>query len=488
MTYDDLVSQYNYYQNVYNQTINNPSMQAINQNAFNKMQEIQYAMSQAQVQNRNGYYGQNFQPPMYQQQYQQPIGVPAQQMMPQFQQYNQPAPNFGTQINTGGVPSMQMPDVQDRNSGGRYQKMVKEATGRSVPQFSQGFQSSPVMNAGNMSISQPAVQQPAPVVPPKPTKFIPGHKWSYLCGKGAKCQEEIQGDYISYKVSSVSNLTDSKIDNVTDKDQTPLCLEKAVNKYNFILNDESAGFVDLKFTNVYHIYELDEIVLAIGDITKTKEETSFEYDDMKKRISEYITKISSSAEDQLKLLSKIFNVAKFIDYRYSGLFNDVVKTQYEANIKVDNVLWDHKDILDAVSQRYDEKVFSGASRLIDSIRKRALESDKISLTFVEGETREDTYLKVKWEYTNKGMFGHEVLLKTIEDYINVNTVDKGKSPYYKITSQSYKSLYEILNQCDWNEDVKLYIFNRDDDSRFIAYEIIKGDLGAFYIKNEKVHL
>lgn len=476
MTYQELQQAYNYWQGQYNMSCQNPQLSQVTMQAYNNMQELARAMQQFQS---NVGYG-NQQPIGYQQPYNNGVGYyPAQNVQqqqvgyypPQQQNFNAGV-NFGKQLQSNPVPSMQVPNAGDRHSEGRYQKLVSEKYGNM-----QQKQFQPIIQQQVQPVQQPVV----PTVPAKPTKFIQGHKWSYLCSSDKQCIEEIQGDYISYKVQPLSGRYGlSEIDDMTDENQEAVCPEKAANKYAYLTNTQAA-FVDLKFSKTFTTFDLKEILEAVVDDDKTSDEGA------KKVISDVMASKKSN-EDNLTIVTKLYIIGQYVDHRYSGIFNSVARSAFELGLKVGDTLTDYEEILETVRSKYDERVYANITKLITTLKKNALEKDKFSITFVEGEKETDTYLKVKWDYQNKGMYVDYSLFTEIENEVSIGTIDKGKSEFYKITSLSNKHLYDILNAGKIEEGEIVYMFSRGVDGNFVAYEIIKGDVGTFYFRNNKFNL
>lgn len=471
MTYQELQQAYNYWQGQYNMACQNPQLSQVTVQAYNEMQKI--AAEIQKFQSQVGY-GNQFQQQMYQQPYQQqPVGYyPAQNMQPvgyypPQQQNFSAGVNFGRQGIPQPVPSMQAPSATDRHSEGRYQKLVNEKYGNAQRPF------------------QPMVQQPNQLRPVqqettiKPSKFIQGHKWSYLCGNSVICKEEIQGDYVSYKTETTGGIKSFDIDDMTDENQEAICIEKAVNKYAYLTNTQAA-FVDLKFSKTYTTYDLKEIFEAVssGEVGEGG---------AKQTISDIMSKKKTN-EETLQLIKKLYHIGQYIDSRYSRVFNLVSNSAYELKLRVSDILTDYEEILNAARAKYDERKYANLTHLTKYINELFTEKDKFTTSFVEGEKEKDTYLKVKWDYTIKGMYVDYSLFAEIERLMKENTIDKGKSLFYKITSLSYQSLYDILNKSDMGNELILYMFTRNEDGNFVAYEIIKGDIGTFYIHNNKISL
>ena len=468
MTYQELQQAYQHWQSQYNMACQNPALSHITTQAYNEMARIANMMQQYQQQQVG--YGNQYIPPAYNQQQVGFYPARPQQNVGYYPQQPQQNFNFGSTMPNNAVPSMQVPNNVDRHSEGRYQKLVQEKLGiQNRPQVS-NVQFPPSINT--------QVQQ-AQVV--KPTKHMIGHKWSYLCGNDKNCVEEIQGDYLSYKTQNVGGLKDFTIDDMTDGDEQ-LCPEKAANKYAYITGTQAA-FVDLKFSKTYSYYNLKTIFEAVSEsgIEKSGEEAT-------KFISDALAKSPKTNASVISILCNIPELYGYIDSRYSGIFNNAGKTIYELGFKANEILTDHKSTLDYIRTNSDERIYASASHLVEYIKDIAENKDKLALTFVEGEKEKDTYLKLKWDYTNKGMYVDYCLFTEIERLIRENTIDKGKSDYYKITSLSYQSLYDILNQSKMETNETLYIFARDENGSIVAYEITKGDIGTFYIHNNKFNL
>ena len=476
MTFNELQQAYSYWQNQYNQSVGNPQLWQVQNQAVGEMQKIQQMMTQ--LQSNIGYgapqgqYGYNNAT--------QNIGVgynQAQLMTGSYQQpqynynYQNQSPSFAVTNVNQAIPSMQLPANDDKYSDGRYRKQAAKNMGLQQPSINTGFtQQEPVK----------------PAEPPKPTKYIQGHRWSYLCNDATQCLKEVQGEYVSYKVKQIGT-PGAPIENLTEKDTEPMCLEKAVNKYGYVDDGNSAAFVDLKFSRSFTNFNIHELANCCRVIDSDSVKSTNDKE-VVKEISEYLSKKEMTNKDKLRFIKESDYLNQFFDHRYSRIFNSVAKSNFELNTKVDNIITEQKDILEYIRKNNDEKVLSGCTRLVNTLNDLVENKDKITLTFVEGSEKKDTYLKVKWDYIIKGMYVDGLLMEYIDEYISEYTIDKGLSPFYKITSQSFKELYDVLNQCDWGNELTLYMFTRITDGNYVAYEIVKGDIGTFYLANLKIYL